>query len=155
MNCYEEYIANAYQCPTCWKSIGNMEIYFRRIDAIVAEQKMPSEYDHCLAFILCNDCEKRSTVKYHFLYHKCPICKGYNTKLLETKYETPEEEEVLSEPGEGSNTSPGSSVANNNLSINGSQVRQSRVMEITAMMQGEEGPVDDGNATERHTSQCS
>ncbi|CAG8508579.1 11056_t:CDS:2 [Acaulospora morrowiae] len=149
-NCYEEYTVNAYQCPTCWKSIGNMEFYFQRIDAIVAEQKMPPEYDHCVAYILCNDCEERSTVKYHFLYHKCHLCKGYNTKLLETRNEKPEEGET-SESEECSNSSTGSSAANSNLPNNGLQVRQSRVMEITAMMQGEEGPVDDGNATEHRT----
>ncbi|CAG8599037.1 11846_t:CDS:1, partial [Ambispora gerdemannii] len=37
---------------------------------------------------------------------------------------------------------------NNYASPSGSQVRQSRVMEVTAMMQGEDGPADGGNATE-------
>ncbi|CAI2180513.1 6849_t:CDS:2 [Funneliformis geosporum] len=140
-NCYQEYIITAYQCPTCWKSIGNMDLYFRKIDSIVAQQKMPPEYEHFVAHILCNDCEKRSTVKYHFLYHKCPHCQGYNTKVLETKEVSPEE--LL--PQEENDSS-----SNHDSNINPS-VRQSRVMEVTAMMQGEDGPADGGNATEHRT----
>ncbi|CAB4483984.1 zf-CHY-domain-containing protein [Rhizophagus irregularis] len=180
-NCYNEYVTTAYQCPTCWKSIGNMDPYFRRIDAIVAQQKMPPEYDNFFAHILCNDCEKRSTVKYHFLYHKCPYCQGYNTKVLETKEKLPSEEELSEEEisrsssnnnnsAVGSSSSNTGAISNNNNSVgssvvgiinttingggvsgSGVQVRQSRVMEVTAMMQGEEGPPDDGNATEHRT----
>jgi len=181
-NCYNEYVMTAYQCPTCWKSIGNMDPYFRRIDAIVAQQKMPPEYDNFFAHILCNDCEKRSTVKYHFLYHKCPHCQSYNTKVLETK-ELPPEEELSEEENSSSSSNDNYSVAvgssntstisNNNNNNNrvgssiggggvsstnvggaggsGTQVRQSRVMEVTAMMQGEDGPTDGGNVTEHRT----
>src|SRR5438874_1271480 len=83
--CFDEYVLTAYQCPTCWKSITDMRIYFSRIDALVAQQKMPVEYENYVSKILCNDCVKQSTVKYHFLYHKCPYCEGYNTKVIETK----------------------------------------------------------------------
>ncbi|CAG8537066.1 4686_t:CDS:2 [Dentiscutata erythropus] len=141
--CFIEYSKTAYQCPTCCKSIANMEIYFRRIDAIVAQQKMPPEYENFVAHILCNDCEIRSTVSYHFSYHKCPECRGYNTKVLEIKSELPENNPPKSE---GSSTSTANSGSPNN-----SQVRQSRVMEATAMMQREEGPTDGGNVTEHRT----
>ncbi|CAG8483777.1 5525_t:CDS:2, partial [Ambispora leptoticha] len=79
-SCFGEYSSNAYQCPICWKSLGNMRTYFERIDAILQTQKMPSEYEHYISIILCNDCEKRSNAKYHFVYHKCGHCGGYNTK---------------------------------------------------------------------------
>ncbi|CAG8487392.1 5951_t:CDS:2 [Paraglomus occultum] len=81
---YEE-LRGAYQCPTCWKALANMRPYYDRIDAIVSQQSMPPEYDNYISLILCNDCEKKSNVKYHFLYHKCPYCKGYNTRVLETE----------------------------------------------------------------------
>lgn len=32
--------------------------------------------------ILCNDCEKRGTASFHWLYHKCSHCASYNTRLL-------------------------------------------------------------------------
>ncbi|RZR89899.1 hypothetical protein BHM03_00017710, partial [Ensete ventricosum] len=30
--------------------------------------------------ILCNDCGKKSSVRYHVLAHKCPGCSSYNTR---------------------------------------------------------------------------
>lgn len=64
-----------------------MNEYFRRIDTMLQQHKMPPEYENWHSYILCNDCEKRSYAKYHFLYHKCAYCSSYNTKVLKT-YET-------------------------------------------------------------------
>nr|CAG8594632.1 13533_t:CDS:2 [Entrophospora candida] len=162
--CFDKYILTAYQCPTCWKSVSNMEIYFRRIDALVAQQQMPPEYEHYVSKILCNDCVKQSTVKYHFIYHKCQYCKGYNTKVIETKELLPCDETNIvtaldnlgldeSRTGTADNSSGTSNAGGGSTSNGGggSQVRQSRIMEVTAMMQGEDGPVDGGNATEHGT----
>ncbi|KXS21655.1 zf-CHY-domain-containing protein [Gonapodya prolifera JEL478] len=82
--CHQDYIQTSYQCPTCFKSLANMTEYFRRIDAMLAQHKMPPEYENWVSWILCNDCEKKSTAKYHFLYHKCGNCGSYNTKTLKT-----------------------------------------------------------------------
>lgn len=62
-----------------------MSAYFARIDAFLKAQTMPQEYENFVSQILCNDCEKKSTAKYHFLYHKCSHCNGYNTTVLKTK----------------------------------------------------------------------
>lgn len=35
-----------------------------------------------LQVILCNDCEKKGASPFHWLYHKCPNCGSYNTRLL-------------------------------------------------------------------------
>jgi len=85
--CHQEYIQTNYHCPTCFKSLANMNEYFRRIDTMLQQHKMPPEYENWHSYILCNDCEKRSYAKYHFLYHKCAYCSSYNTKVLKT-YET-------------------------------------------------------------------
>ncbi|KAI8607939.1 zinc-ribbon-domain-containing protein [Chytriomyces sp. MP71] len=61
-----------------------MSEYFRRIDAMLAQHTMPPEYTNSYTFIYCNDCEKKCYAKFHFLYHKCVCCKGYNTKILQT-----------------------------------------------------------------------
>ncbi|KAJ3362187.1 hypothetical protein HDU91_003544 [Kappamyces sp. JEL0680] len=82
--CHQEYIQTSYQCPTCSKSLANMSEYFRRIDAMLAEHSMPPEYQNSYSNIYCNDCEKKSTAKYHFLYHKCNFCNGYNSKVIST-----------------------------------------------------------------------
>ncbi|KAJ3019272.1 UNVERIFIED_CONTAM: hypothetical protein HDU68_010739 [Siphonaria sp. JEL0065] len=82
--CHQEYIQTSYQCPTCFKSLANMSEYFKRIDAMLAQHQMPPEYNKTQTFIYCNDCEKKCYAKFHFLYHKCIHCKGYNTKVLQT-----------------------------------------------------------------------
>lgn len=32
--------------------------------------------------VLCNDCGKRGQADFHFVYHKCPHCNSYNTRLV-------------------------------------------------------------------------
>lgn len=32
--------------------------------------------------ILCNDCERKGTAPFHWLYHKCATCGSYNTKVI-------------------------------------------------------------------------
>lgn len=85
--CYQEHIQNSYQCPICWKSLANMDNYFGQIDKMLEEHQMPAEYEDYYSYILCNDCEKKSRTKYHFLYHKCQECGSYNTKLVKTVQE--------------------------------------------------------------------
>lgn len=46
---------------------------------------MPPEYAKYISHIFCNDCEKKSTAKYHFFYHKCVHCGSYNTTVLRTE----------------------------------------------------------------------
>ncbi|KAG0294683.1 hypothetical protein BGZ96_000708 [Linnemannia gamsii] len=82
--CHEDYIKTSYQCPTCWKSLGDMSVYYSKIDSLLAEQTMPAEYANIFSIVLCNDCEVKSEAPYHFLYHRCDKCRGYNTKVLET-----------------------------------------------------------------------
>ncbi|KAJ3052908.1 hypothetical protein HK097_005441 [Rhizophlyctis rosea] len=82
--CHQEYIQTSYQCPTCLKSLADMTDYFRRIDQALAQQQMPEEYANLVNQIYCNDCEKKSHAKFHFMYHKCAHCLGYNTKVLNT-----------------------------------------------------------------------
>jgi RING finger/CHY zinc finger protein 1 len=45
---------------------------------------MPKEYENLEAHILCNDCEKKSVVKMHFIAMKCPECSSYNTQQIAT-----------------------------------------------------------------------
>ncbi|KAI8907507.1 zinc-ribbon-domain-containing protein [Powellomyces hirtus] len=81
-SCHQTYIQTSYQCPTCFKSLSDMTDYFARIDTMLQHHTMPQEYAHMTSKLYCNDCEQRSTAPYHFLYHACGECKGYNTKVL-------------------------------------------------------------------------
>jgi hypothetical protein len=54
---------------------------------MLEQHRMPAEYQDFWSIVLCNDCEKKSKTRYHFLYHKCQECSSYNTKLLQTVQE--------------------------------------------------------------------
>ena len=83
--CYQEYITSGnYQCPLCKRSLGNMQPMWDQIEAYVKLSKMPEEYQDYQAEIFCNDCQKRSITKYHFAYHQCQECHGWNTNIIET-----------------------------------------------------------------------
>lgn len=82
--CHQEHSRSSYQCPICLKSISDMSHLFARIDELMATQVMPEEYSHVKSQVLCNDCEQKSLVPFHFVYHRCTLCSSYNTKLLRT-----------------------------------------------------------------------
>lgn len=62
-----------------------MTQYFKQLDDNLRHQTMPPEYKNRISLILCNDCEQRSEVPYHFFYHKCQHCTSYNTTVLSVK----------------------------------------------------------------------
>ena len=68
-----------YNCPLCKKSTVDLTNEWRRLDLFLSLQTMPEEYKNDKSEIFCNDCELTSTVNFHFLYHKCLSCNGYNT----------------------------------------------------------------------------
>jgi hypothetical protein len=80
-DCYEKLLGMEYKCPICQKSLVNMETQWRSLDASIAEQPMPEEYQNRFAIILCHDCSAKSAVRHHFLGHKCDVCKSYNTAI--------------------------------------------------------------------------
>uniref|UniRef100_A0A1J3CE36 Putative RING finger protein C2F3.16 n=1 Tax=Noccaea caerulescens TaxID=107243 RepID=A0A1J3CE36_NOCCA len=79
--CFQEYTCSHYTCPVCSKSLGDMQVYFRMLDALLAEEKMPDEYSNKTQVILCNDCGRKGNAPYHWLYHKCTSCGSYNSRL--------------------------------------------------------------------------
>lgn len=95
--CYEQYKQTAYQCPICCKSLFDMSSYFNQIDEMLSKSEMPQEYQNTISLILCNDCETKSHVPYHFVYHKCTNCGSYNTKIIEKKEEVLDEEITFSD----------------------------------------------------------
>lgn len=50
---------------------------------MLAMEKMPKEYEAWYSQIYCNDCETKCLASYHFIYHKCSSCEGYNTKVID------------------------------------------------------------------------
>lgn len=82
--CHRDHLQSSYQCPICLKSVTDMSHFFNQIDMMLANHQMPPEYAKIKSLVLCNDCEKKSTAAFHFVYHKCSFCKSYNTKVMKT-----------------------------------------------------------------------
>ncbi|KAI4207609.1 MAG: hypothetical protein LQ346_000416 [Caloplaca aetnensis] len=81
--CYYEHMKRSYRCPICSRSIVNMEMQFRHLERAIENQPMPPEFQATRASVYCNDCNQKSTVKYHWLGLKCGVCDSYNTAQLE------------------------------------------------------------------------
>lgn len=79
--CFQAYTSSHYTCPICSKSLGDMAVYFGMLDALLASEELPEEYRNRCQEILCNDCERKGTARFHWLYHKCG-CGSYNTRVI-------------------------------------------------------------------------
>jgi len=83
LSCFVMYSrGGAYTCPLCKKSMEDMKEYFSMLDAAVRMQPMPDAYQSTVSNIYCQDCNKTSDVKYHFVGCKCNLCGSYNTREL-------------------------------------------------------------------------
>eukprot|EP00882_Tetradesmus_deserticola_P019254 GHRQ01020714.1.p5 GENE.GHRQ01020714.1~~GHRQ01020714.1.p5 ORF type:complete len:114 (+),score=38.93 GHRQ01020714.1:521-862(+) len=82
--CFAQYARYAYTCPICCKSIGDMSMYFRMLDSLLASERrsLPAELASKSHAVLCQDCGRVGQAPYHFVYHKCPSCSSYNTRVM-------------------------------------------------------------------------
>ncbi|KAF9677368.1 hypothetical protein SADUNF_Sadunf08G0100400 [Salix dunnii] len=80
--CFQAYTCSHYICPICSKSLGDMSVYFGMLDALLVSEELPEEYRDRCQDILCNDCDKKGTASFHWLYHKCRFCGSYNTRVI-------------------------------------------------------------------------
>ncbi len=69
--CFGAYVKYSYTCPICYKSLGDMAVYWRMLDAILAadRQQMPKDLPilQSTQRVRCNDCESISDVPFHFV----------------------------------------------------------------------------------------
>ncbi|KNA10882.1 hypothetical protein SOVF_140190 [Spinacia oleracea] len=80
--CFQAYTCSNYICPICSKSLGDMAVYFGMLDALLASEQLPEDYRDRCQDILCNDCGRKGTARFHWLYHKCGLCGSYNTRVI-------------------------------------------------------------------------
>ncbi|KAK7358271.1 hypothetical protein VNO77_00197 [Canavalia gladiata] len=80
--CFQAYTCSHYTCPICSKSLGDMAVYFGMLDALLAAEELPEEYRDRYQDILCHDCDRKGTSRFHWLYHKCGFCGSYNTRVI-------------------------------------------------------------------------
>ncbi|KAL9166519.1 hypothetical protein ABFS82_05G035100 [Erythranthe guttata] len=81
-SCFQAYACTHYGCPICSKSMGDMSVFFGMLDALMASQVLPEEYRNQCQDILCNDCDRKGTAPFHWLYHKCGLCGSYSTRVI-------------------------------------------------------------------------
>ena len=60
-----------------------MNDWYRALDDRIARDVIPPEYANKVSRVLCHDCGDKTEVPFHFVYHKCATCGGYNTRVLE------------------------------------------------------------------------
>jgi len=80
--CYSEMMKKGmYSCPMCGQAMQNMSDVWARLDSEIEMTPMPREYAELYRGILCKDCNKKSTAKFHIVGMKCGIdtCGSYNT----------------------------------------------------------------------------
>ncbi|KAK8561556.1 hypothetical protein V6N13_149273 [Hibiscus sabdariffa] len=83
--CFQAYACSHYICPICSKSMGDMAVYFGMLDALLASEQLPEEYQNRCQDILCNDCDKKGSAAFHWMYHKCGYCGSYNTRVIKVE----------------------------------------------------------------------
>lgn len=81
--CLEQHTASGYTCPICNKCLTDMGDWYRELDGRVSRDIIPPEYANRMSRILCHDCGDKTVIPFHFVYHKCATCGGYNTRILE------------------------------------------------------------------------
>ncbi|KAI7824198.1 zinc-ribbon-domain-containing protein [Kickxella alabastrina] len=82
--CLQKYSEHSFKCPICSASICDTRLFFKSIEDYMKACTMPREYKDMKSQIHCNDCRQRSVAQYHFVYHKCSLCRSYNTSILST-----------------------------------------------------------------------
>lgn len=81
--CYTQYMETAYKCPICKKSAVNMELQWRKLEHAIEAQPMPDQLRNTRVMVQCNDCNQKSSVRYHWLGNKCAMCDSFNTNELQ------------------------------------------------------------------------
>jgi len=84
--CFKNMLTHAqYCCPLCKTSMVDMTEVWQQIDTEIARQPMPTEFAEAIEKVLCNDCNTKSDVPFHWLGQKCRNtgCGGYNTSTVQ------------------------------------------------------------------------
>ncbi|KAJ2900439.1 hypothetical protein IWW38_000492 [Coemansia aciculifera] len=81
-SCLSKHMEYSYKCPVCSASLCDTKAIFDLIECYMRCSVMPPEYHGKQSQVFCNDCHRRSTTNYHFLYHRCKACKSYNTNVI-------------------------------------------------------------------------
>ena len=83
--CFRGLIENKeYRCPICKKSSIDMRENWKAKDQMASLELIPQFYMKKRLIIYCNDCDKKSDIKFSFDFKKCSECGSYNTNEIES-----------------------------------------------------------------------
>lgn len=71
-------------CPKCRKTILRDAEGDALVKRAILETPMPEEYRDTKCEVLCNDCEKKCIIPFHFYGLPCSSCDSVNTSILKT-----------------------------------------------------------------------
>ena len=80
---YESGVLTLGKCPLCQKAVSEkqLEFYNNTLDEVIPTHPMPEQYKKTV-HVLCNQCDSKSAVPFHFYGMKCKYCGNYNTSLI-------------------------------------------------------------------------
>ena len=96
--CFMSYINSDYRCPVCHRSAFDVTPYWKNIEEFLSIEKMPDPYDKWKTKVYCLDCQENSIAPYHYQYHQCQACRGFNTQKLGLIPYVAENDEIIEEP---------------------------------------------------------
>lgn len=82
-DCFLYYLKTRNSCPVCFSISGDLSVFNEKVDLILQSCEDISQ-ERCAesCSIFCHSCKETSKIRYTFMFHKCPSCKGYNTRTL-------------------------------------------------------------------------
>lgn len=82
--CLEKLLKHDYRCPLCKKTVvDKIKEQWKVYDMLSEFEPIPPDFKDKRLVILCNDCEKKSDIKFSFEFLKCAECGGYNTSEVD------------------------------------------------------------------------
>lgn len=85
-SCFRVYTKSKYTCPICCKSLTDMSGWIKALDEYIEKERKEHPLSREMAArksnVYCNDCQRNSTVPWHYQFHKCQPCGSYNTRLV-------------------------------------------------------------------------
>lgn len=123
-DCFTKYTESRYTCPICSRSLTEMESWYKELDARLADEALPPEYQRKRTKILCNDCVVKSVAKFHFVFHRCGKCHGYNTSVLSHFDLAEGQDDCVGEVLEPSDSEEGPSCSNSRKGSSSEPARQ-------------------------------
>lgn len=83
--CLENLLKHDYRCPYCKKTaVESIKEQWKIYDQLSSYEPIPEDFKNKRMVILCNDCGKKSDIKFTFEFLKCNNCGGYNTGEINT-----------------------------------------------------------------------